>query len=142
MTKDNLNRREHRFFDVAKAVARTSNYHGTHVGCCIVHKGVVISVGCNSEKTHTKQMYYNKYRDFNPVNAMNKLHAEVHALVPLLNKQVDWSKTSIYVYRELRNGKPAISKPCPACSQLINDLGISNIFYINEKGDFIKERWN
>lgn len=47
---DTLSRREQKFFNVAKAVARTSNYHGTHVGCCVVNKGVVVSVGCNSEK--------------------------------------------------------------------------------------------
>lgn len=139
---DSLNRREHKFFDVAKAIARTSTYHGTHVGCCVVYKGVVISVGCNSEKTHTIQMYYNKYRDFNPNYATNKLHAEVHALAPIRNKHIDWSMTSIYVYRELKNGKPAISKPCPACTKLIEDLGISNVCYIDEKGDFVKEKWN
>lgn len=137
---DTLSRREQRFFNVAKAVARTSNYHGTHVGCCVVNKGVVVSVGCNSEKTHPIQMIYNKYRDFNPKTTMNKLHAETHALSPLIGKNIDWSKTSVYVYRELKNGKPAISKPCPACSQLIRDLGISQVFYIDEDNNFVKER--
>lgn len=137
---DSLNRREHKFFDVAKMISRTSTYHGTHVGCCVVYKGVVVSVGCNSEKSHPLQKHYNVYRDFNPATAENKLHAEIHALGPLMNKKIDWSMASIYVYRELRNGKPAISKPCPACSQLIKDLGISQVCYIDKDGKFVKER--
>lgn len=135
-----ITNRDIKFMDVARATAKTSNYHGTHVGCCVVYKGVVVSVGCNSESTHPLQMRYNKYRDFDPKTSVNKLHAEVHALAWLINKNLDWSKTSIYVYRELRNGKPAISKPCPACSKLISDLGISQICYINEDGKEIKER--
>lgn len=85
-------------------------------------------------------MVYNKYRDFNPKTTMNKLHAEIHALSSLIGKDIDWSKTSIYVYREFKNDKPIISKPCPACSQLIRDLGISQVFYIDEDNNFVKER--
>lgn len=138
-----LTKKDYRYFDVAKAIARTSNYHGTHVGCCVVNRGVVVSVGCNSEKTHPTQMYYNKYRDFDPKTAANKLHAETHALSLIVNRQhIDWNKTSIYVYREFKNGKPAISRPCEACSQLIKDLGISHVCYIDENGNYTKERWN
>lgn len=141
MSSESLSRKDYKYFDVAKTISRTSNFHGTHVGCCVVYKGVVTSVGCNSEKSHPLQMKYNRFRDFDPNASLSKVHAEVHAL-SLMNsagKHIDWSKASIYVYRELKNGKPAISKPCPACNQLIKDLGIANMCYIDESGHFVKE---
>ena len=140
MISNNISRREMRFFDLAKATARTSNYHGQHLGCCVVYKGVVISVAPNCERTHPLQASYNRFRDFDPRFAQNKLHAEVHALsLAMKNKRIDWSKVSIYVYREFKNGTPAISKPCSACSQLIQDLGIHNMYYIDANGRYVKE---
>lgn len=138
-----ITKKEKRFFDVAKSVAKTSTYHGTHVGCCVVYKGLVVSVASNSEKTHPLQMLYNRFREFDPKTAVNKLHAEVHALSVLMSshRYIDWSKVSIYVYRELKNGKPAVSKPCPACSNLIKDLGIPKVYYINEFGQYVKEMY-
>lgn len=143
MLDHNLTKREEKFFKVAKAVAKTSTFHRNHLGCCIVYKGVVVSVGCNSERSHPLQKEYNKrYKNFDTDVYPNKLHAEVHALSLLLSskKDIDWSKTSLYIYRELKNGKPAFSYPCSACSQLIRDLGISTIYYVNEQGEYTKEK--
>lgn len=140
-----LNKKELRYFDVARAISKTSNYHGTHVGCCIVYKGIVVSVASNCEKTHPLQSKYNVFRDFDSVTAVNKLHAEVHAISLLLsnkNNYIDWRKASIFVYRETKSGKQVISKPCEACSQLIKDLGISYVYYIDYNGCKVKERWN
>lgn len=137
-----INNRDRKFFNVAKAVAKTSNYHGTHVGCCVVYKGVAISVAANSEKTHPLQLEYNKLRSFDPNTSVNKLHAEIHALSLLVssNKQIDWNKASIYIYREHKNGEKAISKPCPACYNLIKNLGIPYIYFIDEHSNYIKAR--
>lgn len=137
-----LTHKEQRFFDVAKAISKTSTYHGTHVGCCIVYKGVVVSVATNTEKTHPLQEAYNRFRDFDPKTSVNKLHAEVHAISLLMSRRIDWSKVSLYVYRELKNGKTAISKPCEACTQLIKDLGIQYVYYVDINGNLVKERWN
>lgn len=137
-----LSRKEKKFFDIAKAVAKTSTFHGTHVGCCVVYKGVAVSVASNTEKTHPLQTEYNKFRNFNPQTAVNKLHAEVHAISLIINKNIDWKKASIYVYRELKNGKAVISRPCEACSQLIKDLGIKYVYYIDINGHFVKERYD
>ena len=62
------------------------------------------------------------------------------ALSHLIGKEIDWKKVSIFTYRELKNGKPACSRPCIACMALIKDLGIKNIYYIDESGNFVKER--
>ena len=62
------------------------------------------------------------------------------ALSHLIGKEIDWKKASIFTYRELKNGKPACSRPCIACMTFIKDLGINNIYYIYEFGNFIKEK--
>lgn len=127
--------------NVAAAVSKTSDYHGAKLGCVVTYgKNNVISVASNSEKTHTLQRIYNRYRDFDPDTVSNKLHAEVHALSWLIGKCIDWSDIEVYVYRELKNGTPAISRPCPACENLIRNLGIKTIFYINADGKSVKEK--
>lgn len=135
-----LTRRENRFLDLAKIVSRTSDYHGPRIGCVVVYKKSVLSVASNSEKTHSLQKIYNRFRNFDIDKSPAKVHSEVHALSWLIGKNIDWNNVEIYIYRELRNGAPAISKPCPACSKLIDDLGIKTVFYINEKGERFKEK--
>lgn len=135
-----LSRRENRFFDLAKSIAKTSNFHKSHVGCCVVHKWNVLSVASNSEKTHTLQRIYNKYRNFDIDKSPAKLHAEIYALSWLINKNIDWKDIEIYVYRELNDGTSAISKPCLSCKKLIEDLGIKTVYYIDEHGKRVKER--
>lgn len=135
-----LSRRELKFFNVAKAVSKTSDYHGAKIGCVVCIGNNILSVASNSEKTHSLQCIYNRFRDFDTETSANKLHAEVHALSLIYRRHINWSKVEIYMYRELKNGTPAISKPCPACENLIHDLGIRTMFYINEKGKYVKER--
>lgn len=144
MISYNLTRKERNIFNVAKSVSKTSDYDGVSVGCVVTYKNTIISVASNSNKTHPLQKIYNRFRDFNEDTADNKLHAEVHALALAKNvfyhTSVNWSDVSIYVYREWKDGTPAVSKPCVSCSKLIEDLGIRTVFYIDEQGRYVKER--
>ena len=47
---------------------------------------------------------------------------------------IDWSKVKLYIYRETRDGKLAMSRPCPACMQAIKDLNIKHIAYTTDCG--------
>lgn len=129
--------------EIADMISRTSDFHGAHVGCVVALKKNILSVASNSEKTHTLQQMYNKYRNFNLTSnktVHDKLHAEVCALSLIRhNKGINWKDVEVYVYRSWRNGRPAISKPCPACMQLIKDMGIKTIVYNDEAGNTIKE---
>lgn len=40
-----------KYFKKAKQVADISDFYKTHVGCIAVYKGIVIGIGCNTEKT-------------------------------------------------------------------------------------------
>jgi deoxycytidylate deaminase len=47
---------------------------------------------------------------------------------------IDFSKVELYVYRELRNGKMAMSRPCEACMAVIKKMGIKKIHYTTPDG--------
>lgn len=126
-------------FAVAKSVAETSDFNGAHIGCVVSIGRNILSVASNSEKTHTLQKVYNRFRDFDAEVYPSKVHAEVHALSWLIGKELDWSKVVVYIYREWKNGTPALSKPCISCYHLMKDLGIKQVCYINEQGKFVKK---
>lgn len=131
-----------RFFSIAREIARMSDFHGTHVGAVVVEGKRILSTACNTEKTRPLQARYNVYRIAeDPKKVVARGHAETNALSPLIGKELNWSRLDLYVYREKRTGECGCSRPCPACARLIKDLGIKNVYYINENGDFVKEKF-
>ena len=122
-----------KFFIAAKAVAMNSPGVGQRnsfrLGAVIVEKNSILSVGNNSYKTHPLMSYRTEW----PF-----LHAEQHAII---RKGIDNCEGhDLYVVRILKNLNYAISFPCKVCQQLISDVGIRNIFYINEDGKY--SQWN
>ena len=137
-----MTHKEQRFFNIAKEMSQLSNLSRARVGAVVTSGKRILSASCNSTKTRPLQFYYNKYRNFEDYKNSNSCeHAEISALSPLIGKEIEWDKVSIYTYRELKNGKRGCSKPCEACSKLIKELGIKTVYYIDEDGDFIKERF-
>ena len=47
---------------------------------------------------------------------------------------IDFSKVKLYVYREHKNGVKALARPCPACQQMIKDMGIQEVWFTTENG--------
>lgn len=129
-----------RFFNVAREVSLLSDFKRARVGAVVVDGNRIISSGHNSQKTSTIQDKYNKYRHFEDLNgSLPRIHAEIAALTPLLKQGVDLTRANIYVYRELRDGTISCARPCPACKQLIHELGIKNVYYSDWDGSFVKE---
>ena len=135
-----MNNRQKRFFNIAREVSLLSDFKRARVGAVIVEKNRIISTGHNSSKTSTIQDRYNKYREIDDSNiCIPRVHAEIAAITPLLKQNIDWAHTSIYVYRELKNGHISCARPCKACAQLIRELGIKKIFYTDWDGSYICE---
>ena len=122
--------RSHRaYFKAAKAMSELSDFWQTQIGCVVVYKHKIISSASNSSKTNPVQKRYNKYR-FDGDTGKHQLHAEVQALLPLLNrKDIDFSRVSLYIYRQYKNHDLAMARPCPSCMALISDLGIKTLYY-------------
>lgn len=126
-------------FDAARATSLNANYtggNGVKLGCVIAYKGSILAKGCNSDKTHPMQEHYNQYRFKNTGHKYlpAKCHAEMRALAKIKYLDIDFSDAQIYVYRELKNGKRAMARPCPACMNALKNKGIVKIYYTTDAG--------
>lgn len=125
-----------RFLQRAKDVSYTATYPRQHLGSVLVYGNKIIAVGSNSNKTNPKQMYFNKYRNFSTYTAKNNgaAHAELTVLLKTRFLDIDWSKTTLYIYREFKDGTRALSKPCAACNVACAERGIGTIIYSTAEG--------
>lgn len=133
-----------KFFQLARNASQFSDFDNAvsrHLGCVIVYRNRIISVGWNCDKEHPEQKKYNKERGFNPTNCKNSLHAEIHALIKCQGIDIDWSRAAVFIYREFATGKTALAKPCRACQKAIMDKGIKRVYYTTETG-YRKEVFN
>ena len=133
-----MTKRDMVFMNIAKSMSKLSDSKRQHIGCVAVDGKRILSSACNSEKTHPLQQKYNYFRGV--YNYPHRVHAEVKCLSVLIGrKDIDFSRISLYIYREHKNGDLALSKPCLACARLIKDLGIRNVHYTGDNS-YIHER--
>lgn len=105
------------YFRIAKRTALQSEYR-IQMGAVLVDKRPICT-GFNKLKSHPKFA--------NPAKHIKiSIHAEIDCL---LKAKKDVRGTEIYVYREYRNGIPAMARPCPNCIQELKRAGIRKIFY-------------
>jgi deoxycytidylate deaminase len=116
----------------AKKASEFSDFHQHQLGCAIVYGKSVIGVGWNCLATHPRQMEYNRYRKLWGTNIKHRCHAEVRAIESVKHFNINWKKVTLYIYREYKNGVPALSRPCPACMQLIKNMGVRKIVYTDD----------
>lgn len=128
-----LSNADYRYFEKAKQVANISDYYKTHIGCVAVYQGQVIGLGCNCNKTHPTQYYYNKYR-LQKDNMLPKLHAEISCINQIKNLNINFLKVKLYIYRIRKDQPFGLARPCPSCMAAIKDLGIKNIYYTTNDG--------
>lgn len=134
-----MNKKDLKYFELAKEEAELSDYDRIHLGCIAVCGNTVISEGHNTQKTHPMQMIYNEYR---PLYDATKIHHSMHAEMMCLNKvqklindkEVSASKIKLYIYRIRKDIPHGISRPCPACMARIKDMGIKHIYYTTDSG--------
>ena len=133
------------FFEEAKRCSYKSDYIGAasaRIGAVAVLKGIVIAKGYNRNKTHPLQEKYNCYRYNTQSNHYypSKIHAEMEVVSKIRNLDIDFSKVTIYVYRETKEGVLAMARPCKACTAALKDLGIKTVCYTTENG-YCEERY-
>ena len=109
-----------KFFDLAKKVSKLSNHKHHKIGSVITRGSKVISVGTNMLKTHPRSTH-----------PFKSLHAEMAAI--LLAKQ-DVKDCELYVFREIKDGTLALSRPCQYCRELISESGIKEVHFTRYMG--------
>lgn len=122
-----------RYFHKAKKSAQISDFTRTHIGCVAVYQGNIIGIGCNTNKTHPTQKYYNRYREYSE-KLPAKLHAEINCLNQIKHLDINFSKVKLYIYRIRKDQPFGLSRPCPSCMAAIKDLGIKGIYYTTNDG--------
>ena len=139
-----------RYFCKAKHVAYASDYPKIHIGCVAVYQGSIIGIGCNTNKTHPIQKYYNFYRTDNDAfqntdALLPKLHAEINCINSIRHMNINFAKVKLYIYRLRNDDRPyGISRPCPSCMAAIKDLGIREIHYTTNDGfamEFLENKY-
>ena len=136
---------DYNFWEKAKEMAEQSTFRQFHIGCVAVYRGQIVATGVNSYKTHPVQHELNfKHRDFSfdVPQSVEGLHAEMDCILELarVRPDINWSKVSLYIYRVRRDGELGICRPCAACSALIREKGIRNIYYTVD-GGYAYEFW-
>jgi deoxycytidylate deaminase len=134
----NITKSHRAYFKAAKSMSDLSDFPRVKVGCVAVYKHKVISSGCNSYVTNPLQKRYNKFR-FETDATLHSKHAEVDCLLPLINrKDIDFSRVSLYIFRQYKSGELGMARPCDSCFNLIKDLGIRTVYYTGD-GSYINE---
>lgn len=116
-----------KFFKLASQISKKSNHPKHKIGGILVKKKRVISIGFNKYKTHSKSNHPYK-----------NIHCELDCILGIDLNILNGS--SIYLYRETKDGRPALSKPCKWCEQLLKNVGISRVYYTNN-GSYYEEEY-
>lgn len=135
---DDLTKCQRSFFEIARKIGELATYSSSSrsavkIGCILVYGHKIISSGYNSDKTNPLQKKYNSLRF--SADTPHKLHAEMSALIPVMNnKDINFSRVKLFIYRETADHHLANSRPCKSCMKLLKDLGIKNIYYTTSDG--------
>lgn len=128
-----MTKSDYKFFNKARQVALASDYRKVHIGCVAVYQGNIIGVGCNCNKTHPTQKFYNRYRTQSDT-LLPKLHAELNCINSIRYLNVNFSKVKLYVYRIRKDQPYGLARPCPSCMAAIKDFGIQDVYYTTNDG--------
>lgn len=113
-------RRRKKYFELAKKLSEKSKYHHK-LGAVVVKKGKILGVGFNQpEKTHPKSP-----------NPFKTIHCELDAIIGISKE--DLQGASIYIYRQYKDGSPAMAAPCRDCRNLIKHVGIKKVFHTGNR---------
>lgn len=133
-----LTKTDYKYFEKAKHIASISDFAKIHVGCIAVYQGNIIGIGYNSNKTHPRQRYYNRFRSQDK-SFVPKLHAEISCINSIQHLNINFPKVKLYVYRLRNDREYGLARPCPSCMAAIKDIGIRDIYYTTNNG-FAYER--
>ena len=132
----NSSRIEH-YLSLAENACVFSDNTRTRVGCVVVYRNSVISVGWNPEnKEHPIQKKYNELRGSytKTPKFTDRVHAEVMALARIKYMFIDWSRVSVFVCRILKDGTREMARPCQACQGYMRKLGVRDVYYTTSNG--------
>lgn len=111
------------YFNLARVESLKVDFRA-RIGAVLVKKRKPISIGRNKpKKSHPLIYKHDKFKT---------LHAELDACLGISRHlTID---SSIYTYRELKDGTLANSKPCDMCIAILKELGVKKVYYTHSNG--------
>ena len=103
------------YLNIARKASNKSNHKKYHLGCVIVKGSRILGIGWNIHRTHPKSPHQYKF-----------IHAEFMAALNA-NEQIKGS--TVYVFRQKKNGKWAMARPCKDCMKYLINLEVKRIIY-------------
>lgn len=104
----------------------------------ILHRGKILSIGINQPgKTHPynlKFRYRNKRNQ--PISDIIGIHSELAAIIKLGRHTLE--NLDIINTRIDRNEQLVLARPCHGCIDMLQQLGVNNIYYSTNQGQFEK----
>lgn len=116
------------------AVTEPMNTGPVKVAAALVYKGRILSTGTNQYKTHPLMMTRGYRED------QNWRHAEVDCIInasKFMTKE-QMARCELRVVRAKRPSADSrkwilgLAKPCPGCSQVIRNYGITNVVWTED----------
>lgn len=111
-----------KFFELAKKLSAKSDHPKHQLGVVIVKKDRVLSLGINKYKTHPRSTHPYRF-----------LHAEMDAII---SAKEDLKNSNAYIYRQTKDGKLGLARPCIHCLKALKEAGIKKIYFTTYTGYF------
>lgn len=128
------------FFRAAEAISELSDSARAQIGCVVALKHRIVSSGYSSgTKCYPIQFGIELHRFGEDSNHRGKVHAEIHALLPLLKQHADLSRADVYVVRRRKDGSLAMARPCPGCISLLKENGLRRAYFSTNTGFSMQE---
>ncbi len=124
-----LKKKHRKFFEEAKRVSKLATGHWCRVGACLKHKDNIIASACNEQLLNDLTKLY---------KSEATIHAEINCIIKVPNKNI-LKHCDIFIYRELRDGSLAMSRPCKFCIRCLKSFGINKIHYTSPEGYHYEE---
>lgn len=99
-------------------------------------KNRILAIAENKQKTSPRNRFNLKTFDV----SLKSICSELSLFLVAKSKfeKLDWKRLSMVNCRIDKNGNIRNSRPCGSCANLIKYLGLINIYYTNNNGDFEK----
>ncbi len=128
MLPNDISERDYRFMELARKTAELSLEREYRFGTVITSGSQIVSLACNSSKTHPYIFWKNRYihHKFGKM-CWGRMHSETRAIILA---KTNLKRCTIYIYRAKNSGGAGDSWPCIYCLPVILDVGIKRIVFM------------
>lgn len=100
----------------------------------LFERNKIISIGDNQYELSAKALYFAERYNIPQKKNFPYLHSEISAIAKLWGRTIIDKRLRLVNVRFLRSGEMGLSRPCPDCMEVLNALGINQIYWSTSDG--------